>query len=176
MLSSYSSASWALTSLLGPEATVASARSDHSCVTAARMATLAEAAPNWLRALFCGLRARFRRPSLACCLHLSPWELATCPLKSPPRHPEAESGRRASRARPTRPCAHECCSRPDGQRQALQWDDHHLQHLYAQVQLRGTPQPARHRRTVWHITADGRHIMQYASRYSYVRIRREKSS
>ena len=109
----------------------------------------------------------------------APFALGACDVsakKSPPRHPEAESGRRASRARPTRPRAHECCSRSDEQRQALQWDDHHLQHLYAQVQLRGTPQPARHRRTVWHITADGRHIMQYASRYSYVRIRREKSS
>ena len=33
-------------------------------------------------------------------------------------------------------------------------------------------QPARHQRTVWHITEDGRDIMQYAKRY--VRIRREK--
>ena len=34
------------------------------------------------------------------------------------------------------------------------------------------PHPARHLGTVWHITEDSRHIMQYAKRY--VRSRREK--
>ena len=66
----------------------------------------------------------------------SPALFVTTIYLSPPRQKAAAAG---SRAQPRRPRAHECCSRPDGQRQALQWDDDHPQHLYAQVQLRGFP-------------------------------------
>ena len=101
---------------------------------------------------------------------MQPYEVSR--KKSPPRHPaRTESGRGGLRARHA--CApHECIVRVPMSQPKPCDESITIPGIFTLICGCRDPHPARHLGTVWHITEDSRHIMQYAKRY--VRSRREK--